>query len=172
MPPTYDHTQIVVMLDWALHMHIFVLRATEIGWNCLGVAESKVWPAAFKPQGMKGGCENAVLQSGFVPGESLFIKDPEPYNSSTSSAEAGEYCLMDCKTRLSWDRERGSNLPTTRQCKLSQKSAGNLAGTALEGNSFPARLYSPTKGVLSWPFYWASGLRAPMWSLPVERGGN
>lgn len=110
---------------------------------------------------MKGGCENAVLQSGFVPGESLFIKDPEPYNSSTSPAEAGEYCLMDCKTRLS-ETGREEAICLLPGSANSQKSAGNLAGAALEGNSFPARLHSPTKGVLSWPFYWASSLRAPM----------
>lgn len=34
-------------------MQIFVLPVTEIGWNCLGVAESNIRPAVFKPQGMK-----------------------------------------------------------------------------------------------------------------------
>lgn len=34
-------------------MQIFVVPVTEIVWNCLGVAESNIWPAVFKPQGME-----------------------------------------------------------------------------------------------------------------------
>lgn len=75
------------MLQWALHMQAFVLPVTEIGSNCLGVAESNIWPAVFKPQGMKEAGENQCY-SQTLHLENVFIKYVESYHSSSFLSEA------------------------------------------------------------------------------------
>lgn len=66
----------------------FVLPATEVGWNCLGVDESDIWPAVFKQQGMKEDGKNQCYSQTLHLENNILINYPESYNSSSFPSEA------------------------------------------------------------------------------------